>query len=245
MPESISLPELPKYQVKQVRFCNILSSIPFDLLCFCVFDDEMMGNEQPAILRSGFALNSSKCNEALMIGEVIEVIEMATNPDNDVLRIRCSRGWASERASDGTALLAPKLTEEEERALAIEKEIQVQKKLRAQLAADAAEAEFDTARECVGKGRPLDAVAALQRAAQTDESRRAEAMEQILDVGNRAVRSGRLRDAIAVFQEGSATDPTNVEMVEALEKAQEQLKQAELARHRELRKQSNPHLILT
>ena len=204
MPESITLPTLVQYQV-----------------------------EQPAILRSGFALNSPKCNEALKTGQVIEVIEMATNPDNNVLRIRCSRGWASERASDGTALLVPKLTAEQERAVAIEKEIHLQKKLRAQLATNAAEAEFSTARDCVAKGRPMDAVAALQRAAKTDESRRTEAMEQILDVGNRAVRSGRLRDAIVVFQEGSRSDPSNVAMMEALDKATFSLKQEELGRARD------------
>ena len=189
--------------------------------------------EQPAILRVGFELNSPKCSEALMIGEVIEVIEMATNPENSVLRLRCSRGWASERASDGTALLVPKLTEEEERALALKKEIELQTKLRAQLAANAAESEFEAAREAVARGLPMDAVAALKRAAKTDESRAAEAMEQILDTGNRAVRSGRLRDAVAVFKAGLETDPDNTAMQEGLEKAVEQLRQAELRRARD------------
>ena len=188
---------------------------------------------QPAILRVGFDLNSPKCPDTLKIGEIIEVVESARHGDNGILRLRCSRGWASEHASDGTALLTPKLTEEEERALKLQKELELQNRLRAQLAASAAELHFEAAKRAVVRGLPMEAVAELKRAAETDESRAAEAIALILDTGNRTVRSGRLKDAVAVFKAGLEMDSGNVAMEEGLARAHEQLRQADLGRARD------------
>ena len=58
----------------------------------------------PAILRRGFELTSGKIREPLHVGEIIEAIEAAYNEDG-TLRIRCTKGWASAFALDGTILL--------------------------------------------------------------------------------------------------------------------------------------------
>ena len=57
-----------------------------------------------AMLRAGFELASDRLG-ALEPGEVITALETRLNGDG-ILRVRCSFGWLSERAADGTALLA-------------------------------------------------------------------------------------------------------------------------------------------
>jgi hypothetical protein len=55
---------------------------------------------QPAILRRGFAKDSHRHADVLPVGGVIEVVERVVAEDGTV-RLRCERGWASEKASDG------------------------------------------------------------------------------------------------------------------------------------------------
>ena len=57
-----------------------------------------------AMLRAGFELTSDTLG-ALEPGEVITALETRVNGDG-ILRVRCSFGWLSERAADGTTLLA-------------------------------------------------------------------------------------------------------------------------------------------
>ena len=56
------------------------------------------------MLRAGFELTSDTLG-ALEPGEVITALETHVNGDG-ILRVRCSFGWLSERAADGTTLLA-------------------------------------------------------------------------------------------------------------------------------------------
>ena len=187
---------------------------------------------QPAILRSGFEMNSHKNPEALMMGEVIEVVESVPNSDG-ITRLRCSRGWSSERASDGTALLEPVLSEEEERKKVEAREAAWAAARQEELKREEADREFAAASDALVRGQAMEAVAALRRAVKVDESRAEEAMERMMDAGHRCVRAGSLKDAVAVFTACVETEPENEATKEALAQAEEQLRRQKLARARD------------
>ena len=57
-------------------------------------------------MRQGYEANSKPANgKPLKIGEVVQALETRMN-DAGVLRIRVEGGWVSEKARDGTVLLA-------------------------------------------------------------------------------------------------------------------------------------------
>ena len=61
---------------------------------------------QRAIMRQGYEANSKPAKgKPLKIGEVVQALETRMN-DAGVLRIRVEGGWVSEKARDGTVLLA-------------------------------------------------------------------------------------------------------------------------------------------
>ena len=89
---------------------------PSDLLVFCMAKRKTLKKHVKYVsavdafenrrdrLRAGFELASDRLG-ALEPGEVITALETRVNGDG-ILRVRCSFGWLSERAADGTALLA-------------------------------------------------------------------------------------------------------------------------------------------
>merc|ERR1711969_211827 len=160
-------------------------------------------------------MNSHKNPEALMMGEVIEVVESVPNSDG-ITRLRCSRGWSSERASDGTALLEPVLSEEEERKKVEAREAAWAAARQEELKREEADREFAAASDALVRGQAMEAVAALRRAVKVDESRAEEAMERMMDAGHRCVRADSLKDAVAVFTACVETEPENEATKEAL-----------------------------
>lgn len=170
----------------------------------------------PAIVRAGFELTSDKVSGPLRVGEIIDAIETAYNEDGPrprsqplplaaafhqlasdkclpnigTLRIRCTRGWASAFALDGTVLLQAMISEEEAIAQAARESTLADAQHRAEDAAAASSIEFEKAQGHIDACSFREAAAAYQRAADADAREAERAFECILDAARAAIEAG-------------------------------------------------------
>lgn len=172
----------------------------------------------PAILRAGFELNSAKNREALRVGEIIDAIETAYNEDG-TLRIRCTKGWASASALDGTVLLQAIVSEEEAIAQAARESALAEEQHRAEEAARASAGEFKVAQVHMDGGNFILAAEAYQRAGEADPRDADRAFNSVLAAARAAIGDSRFNDAVEICLRSMELQGTNVETQDLLDEA--------------------------